>query len=204
MSPRERVQIRDMRVALKDMEPYVKNPDFLRTGREFTNFTLRPREFWANWLICTVNNELMGTDLIVSEDPTGGDGILFNRTDDRYVATEHVFIPPPRQNDNRTVEDLMLSQINLKINRGREYATGKCLVLFSEAIGPFHSNRVARRLAGTHYFDSITMVGLSQTDEEGNYHYWVTFLSPESNRNSVICTIKINSDFTDWTVRRAQ
>jgi hypothetical protein len=70
-------RIRDLGIVLKDMESYIKDPRFLRVGREFTNFPLRPREALANWLMCVVGNHENGNaDLTFTSDPTGGDGIL--------------------------------------------------------------------------------------------------------------------------------
>ncbi|MEN9342357.1 MAG: hypothetical protein RIQ54_613 [Candidatus Parcubacteria bacterium] len=40
--------IKDFKIVLKDLEPYVKSSNYLVKGREFTNFSLRPREAWAN------------------------------------------------------------------------------------------------------------------------------------------------------------
>ena len=70
-------KIRDLKIVLKDLEGRVKAPDFLRKGREFRNFALRPRELLANWLVCAVGNfEEGGKHLTVCTDPAGGDGLI--------------------------------------------------------------------------------------------------------------------------------
>lgn len=200
MPKRKLVQVRDMKIALKDMEPYVKNPRFLRVGREFTNFSLRPREFWANWLICAVKNGYEGFNLTVSEDPTGGDGVLYDKNLKRYILTEHVFIPEPRTGENRSVEDLMIEALELKVAKGSAYALGKNLVIFSEGIGEFFPNRVARRITGKHAFDSVVAVGLTHSDETG-YFYWVTFFDISS---ASVFRVSINYDFSSWEISKSQ
>ena len=61
-------QIKDLKIALKDMEPMVRNPKFLHNGRDIQNFSLRPREVWANWLLCAVMQKIHGTNMTFIED----------------------------------------------------------------------------------------------------------------------------------------
>src|SRR3989344_2429419 len=140
-------KVRDLKVILKDMEPFIKNPVFLRTGRNIINFSLRPREVFANWLVCVVGNFNNGNeDLTFAEDPTGGDGLILNNKTGKLMLTEHVFIPPPQPENNKTVEDLMLEKIIHKTKKGKEYARGKHLIVFSEATGIWHPNRIGRKI----------------------------------------------------------
>lgn len=81
--------IKDFKLALKDLEPYVKNPNFLIKGRQLTNFSLRPREAWANWLLCVVLQKLHGEHLTFAEDPNG-DGFIVNKNTGEMISTEHV------------------------------------------------------------------------------------------------------------------
>jgi hypothetical protein len=196
-------RIRDLGVALKEMEPYVKDPQFLRIGRAFRNFPLRPREVWANWLLCVVGNYNNGNDnLTFADDPTGGDGIVLDRATERFMLTEHVFIPPPRPDSTETVEDSMVNAVNHKMQNGRPYAEGKHLIIFSEAVGRWYPNRVARRIAGEHAFNSVWAVGLVHGDESG-YTYFVTrFDAPPDDSPS--WHVDIDFAFTAWTVSRVQ
>lgn len=202
--PRYRLtRIRDLRIALKDLEPRVKDPRFLRVGRVFTNFNLRPREVLANWLLCVVGNYQNGNeDLTFSDDPTGGDGIILNQADGRYMATEHVFIPPPQPNSTDGVEDLIVQKIEHKMRKGVAYARGKHLIVFSEAVGLWYPNRVARRIAGQHEFASVWVVALERGDEIGfQYSVACPVAGPE---DSPAWRVSINADFTDWEVERVQ
>jgi hypothetical protein len=202
--PRYRLKrIRDLGIALKDLEPHIKNPRFLRVGREYSNFRLRPREVLANWLLCAVGNfQNDNENLTFSEDPTGGDGIILNQADNRYMATEHVFIPPPRPNSTVSVEDLIVQKIEHKMRNGAAYARGKHLIVFSEAIGWWYPNRVGRRIAGQHEFASVWVVGLERGDESG-FLYWVTcpLAGPV---DSFAWRVSINANFTSWQVERVQ
>ena len=67
-------QIRDLKIALKDMEPYIKNPNFLTQGKRFSNFNMLVREAWANLLICAVMEKITGERFTFQE--SDGDGII--------------------------------------------------------------------------------------------------------------------------------
>ncbi len=196
-------QIRDLKVVLKDIERHVKNPDFLRKGREFSNFSLRPREVLANWLLCTVGNWESGNDnLTFSNDPTGGDGIVFNRKDGAAILTEHVFVPEPKDKNAASVEQLIVKAVEHKEKKGEQYAKGKDLVVFSEAVGLWYPNRATRRIAGTHHFNSVRVVHLEKSDKK-EYVYCVSLLDIR-NGNAPSWKVFINYDFTAWTVTRVQ
>lgn len=192
-------QIRDLKIVLKDMEPYIRNPQFLRVGRRFTNFNMLPREALANWLICTVER-FEGEDWTFSDDPNGSDGRIVDLKTSTGFTTEHVFIPPPKAESTESVSDLMVEAVKKKAKKGKQYAEGKVLVIFSEGQGEFKPNIVARRTLELHHFDAIYMVGLEKIDESG-YHYWVTHLHPLI---SPIWKIDITSNFDDWSVKRVQ
>ena len=53
--------MKDLAAVLKDMEPWVKNPETLYSGDKPGNFALLPREILGNWLMCAVGNALDGT-----------------------------------------------------------------------------------------------------------------------------------------------
>lgn len=185
------------------MERLIKDPRFLRVGRVFTNFPLRPREVLANWLLCVVGNHENGNDdLTFSDDPTGGDGIILNRKNGRFMLTEHVFVPPPRATSTETVEDLIIQQIQHKMKKGAPYARGKHLVVFSEAIGWWYPNKVGRRIEGSHDFASVWVVGLERGDEAG-FLYWVSQPLSEGH-DSPSWKVAIEATFTTWRVERVQ
>ena len=138
-------------MVLKDLEPHVKAPAFLRKGRPFRNFGLLPRELLANLLICFAGNfEDPKNRLTVCTDPLGGDGLIYNQNHGGYISTEHVFVPAPKDGDAQSVENKILTAVAHKNKKGSQYASGNDLVVFSEGIGVWHPNQTARRLIGHH------------------------------------------------------
>src|SRR3990167_3581391 len=105
--------IKDFKVALKDLEPYVKNPNYLIKGREFTNFSLRPREAWANWLLCVTLRKLHGDHITFAEDHDG-DGLIVAKTTGEVVPTEHVSALENPLNPLPKGEDRIINAINQK------------------------------------------------------------------------------------------
>lgn len=196
-------QIKDLKVVLKDFEGMVKNPHFLRVGRQIKNFRLLPREAWANWLLCVIGNFQNGNEnLTFAEDPTGGDGVILNKRSREFMLTEHVFIPEPKTGDTKTVEDYMVMALEHKVKKGENYARGKHLIIFSEAIGWWYPNRVAKRIVGTHSFASVWAVALQSGDENG-YYYSVAQLIIK-NANAPSWRVEIPFNFSDYKVVRVQ
>ncbi len=190
--------IKDFKIVLKDLEPLVKNPDFLIKGREFSNFSLRPREAWANWLLCVVLRHIHGDRMTFSDDHQG-DGLIIVKDTGEIVSTEHVsalenpFNPLPK-GDAR-----IINAIDSKIARGAAYAQGKWLVVFFDGAGEFHRNKIRENIKGRHNFGAIYCIGLLTSDENG-YAYAVTEFKESSGDRSVTFKIEINPDFTDWKI----
>ena len=74
-------RFKSLAIALKEIEPFVRNGDHLQTGKPFKNFgDMRSRELLANWLLCAAINSVSGASLTFSSDPIGGDGIIIDAT----------------------------------------------------------------------------------------------------------------------------
>src|SRR5438874_12621174 len=62
--PMDRYQItkfKSLKVALKEIEPYVRDGKHLESGKPFKRFGgMRSREVLANWLLCVVANHAFG------------------------------------------------------------------------------------------------------------------------------------------------
>jgi hypothetical protein len=195
-------KIRDLKQVLKDLERHVKAPDFLRKGREFKNFALRPRELLANILICAAGNfDDPENRLTVCTDPSGGDGLVFSERHGGYMTTEHVFVPT-KADDKETVESRILSAIEHEKKKGSSYSSGKDLVIFSEAKGWWKPNVVARKIAGRHGFETVWVIHLEHAGDAGN-SYCVAWLEA-THGNAPCWRVLINDDFTDWQVQRVQ
>lgn len=192
----ERRQIKDFKIVLKDFEPMVKNPKFLHNGRDISNFSLRPREAWANWLLCVVFRELNGGGITFAEDEKG-DGLIIDQKTGGCVAVEHVSaLDIPEAEVLPEGEQRVIDAIFLKINKGLDYARDKFLVVFFDGAGIFYRNKIREAVRGKHGFKRIYCIGLLNSDING-YEYAVTEMH---NEYSVTFRVKINNDFTDWEV----
>lgn len=190
--------IKEFKLALKDLEPYVRNPDFLAKGREFNNFSLRPREAWANWLLCVVIRKLHGEYITFTEDPNG-DGFIVDKRTGEVVPTEHVSALENPYNPLPKGEDRVINAINHKIKRGKDYAQGKWLVVFFDGAGEFYRNKIRESIKGKHHFAAVYCIGLLSSGENG-YTYSITEFKDSSGDESVTFIVEINSDFTDWNI----
>jgi hypothetical protein len=90
------VRFKNLKVALKEIEQFIRDPAHLQTGRPVKQFGgLLPRELLANWLVCVAFNAEVGTPdrLTFTSDPISGDGILLDTESKETFATEHVIVP---------------------------------------------------------------------------------------------------------------
>lgn len=180
----------------------IKDPKWLRTGRDIQNFPLRPREAWANWLLCAVLQELHGTeDITFAEGTKNDDGIILDQRTGGGVITEHVAaLEVPSKKPLLTGESRIIAAINLKINRGDEYAKDKFLIVFFEGVGKWYRNKVRESINGRHNFKRVYLIGLlNPPDKINGYAYSVTELH---EKDSISFRVHINYDFTDYTVTR--
>ena len=86
-----------LKVALKELEPFIRDGRHLQVGDEFKRFGgLRSRELLGNWLLCVAANATVGGDRYTfTSDPGEGDGLIVNETNGSVLETEHVFVPGP-------------------------------------------------------------------------------------------------------------
>jgi hypothetical protein len=193
-------QIKDFKIVLKDFEPMVKNPNFLRTGRKIPNFSLLPREAWANWLLCVTLQRVHGGGITFSD--TIGDGVLINKKTKEWIVTEHVSALDVPMKSRKVLigEDRVVAAIEKKVAKGPSYAKGKILVVFHEGGGQWYPNRVGRRIANKHGFVAVYGIGLLLGNESG-YSYSVSQFEAS---HSPTWKIEIDFDFTDWKVTQVQ
>ena len=127
--------------------------------------------------------------------------MIVNRSTLVGWPTEHVFIPAPKSLQNESLEDLMISAVKHKHQKGEAYAKGKQLVIFADAEGgPWLPNRVGQRIEGQHGFDFVWAVGLEQAD--GNeYSYWVICFD---ELHSQVWKVSMDIETIEWSVERIQ
>lgn len=191
-------KFKSLAVALKELEPFVRNGQHLKTGKPFKKFGgARSRELLANWLMCaTINRIFAEGRLEFTSDPTGSDGIIIDTTTGETWATEHVMALPDGKNAG---DAIILAAIRKKITKGgAAYARGKTLVVFAEGIGIWTPKTVIAGLPTPLLFDAVWIVGL-HSPENGAYAYDVCRLGFGSTP-PLQARLTIAPDFESWTV----
>jgi hypothetical protein len=198
-------RFKSLAVALKELEPFIRNGKHLQTGKPFKKFGgMLSREVLANWLLCVAINSTDNRELTFSSDPVGGDGIVFDSATGETWPTEHVMVPRLRPGETGDGEALILKAIEHKRSKGgAAYAAGKTLIVFLEAgAGIWFPNKVARQLPDPLLFTAAWVVGL-QGVVEGEYAYNVTSLDiSEGDAPAVL--VRVGKDFDTWRVKRVQ
>lgn len=195
-------RFKNLTVALKEIEPFVRDGRHLETGKPFKRFgEMRSREILTNWLVCVVFNAATGGKLTFCSDPTGGDGIICDESSQETWQTEHVMVSSRQSDEAGDTEKLILEQIEHKHAKGgAAYARGKTLVVLLNAKGKeWNPNRVARQLPEPLHFDTVWVVGL-QTVEDGEYVYAVTNLDMQGGRDAPTFQVRIKKNFENWDV----
>ena len=191
-------QFKSLAVALKEMERFVRSGRPLETGKPFENFGgMRPREAWGNWLVCAVMDELnQSSEFAICSDPTGGDGIILDRTTGETWLTEHVMVSRFGVDQTSDAETLILKAIQDKCRKGPTYGRGKTLIVFLNAdVGAWSPNSVARRLPDPLHFAAVWVVSLEGV-VGGERVYALTDLNLAHGGLHV----RISENFDAWTV----
>jgi hypothetical protein len=131
-------RFKDLKTALKVLEPFIRHGEHLQTGKPLKRFGgLRSRELLANWLMCVaVNANVKADRLTFTSDPTGGDGVIYDTATEETWPTEHVLVPKHRGGGEPDVEAAILKAIADKQSKGgAAYASGKTLVVLLNAGG---------------------------------------------------------------------
>jgi hypothetical protein len=130
-------RFKSLAVALKELEPFIRNGKHLQTGKPFKKFGgMLSREVLANWLLCVAINSTDNRELTFSSDPVGGDGIICDSATGETWPTEHVMVPRLRPGgETGDGEALTLKAIEHKRSKGgAAYAAGKTLIDGRDAV----------------------------------------------------------------------
>ena len=196
--PPETKVIKDFSILLKDMEPAVKNPQFLRNGRRIRNLKMLPREAWGNWLLCAVYRHLHGETVTFAESEDG-DGILIDKINRTCAPIEHVSVlQVPSKHPMPVGDQAIIDAVLRKAARGEGYARGKLLLVFFEGVGMFTRQTIREAIRGKHSFDKVFSVGLLTCDDKG-YRYAVTDYNEGNSQTSIVT---ISTNFNSWTVEQ--
>lgn len=209
--------VKDLKIILKDLEPMVRwwdkhwrlwltNWNNLKKKTDnipiegWWEFNLRYREAWANWLLCVTLRYAHDLDLTFGEYKNT-DWIIVDRKSDSFVITEHVAAMNFTEQDKKEKgEEKVISAINKKISKGKEYANWKFLVVLSEGMWKRYPNKVAKAIKDKHNFKWIYCIWLI-TWSDNKYIYSVSQFIWD---NAPTYTIEINSDFTDRKIKKIQ
>lgn len=125
----------NLELALKEIEPFVRNGVHLQTGKPFKQLDgMRSREVLANWLLCATVNAVEDRELTFSSPPIGGDGIIQDGATSDTWPTEHVMVTRDGAGEGDDAESLILKAIDHKrLKGGAAYAEGKTLVVLLDA-----------------------------------------------------------------------
>lgn len=196
-------RFKNLKVALKEIEPMVRDPRHLQSGKPLAKFgDMRPREMLANWLICATFETIEKRELIFYSDPIGGDGIIRDETTGDTWQTEHVYVS--QYNPGKDAKALILDAISRKQSNGATYCSGKTLVVFLDtpAAGRWFPNEVAKAMPNPLFFDAVWVVGFS-TVQDGSYIYSLTLLDV-TDGNAPAFLVRIGPNFDAWQVEQIQ
>lgn len=196
-------RFKSLAVALKELEPFIRNGEHIRTGKPFRRFgDMRSREALANWLLCVTANDVDRRNLTFVSDPIGGDGVICNLATGETFPTEHVMVLA-KTDATADLDDLVLAAIAKKRDKGGPaYAAGKTLVVMIEGGGVWYANRIARQLPQPLHFAAVWAVGLNGV-EDRRYSYWVAMLDL-ADGDAPVYRVVIADDFASWKVTRIQ
>lgn len=191
---------KSMSIALKELQPFILEPQHLSTFRS-TRFDHSPvREILGNWLICAVGNSYrQKDDLIPTTDPLGADGRILDRSSGETIQMEHVVAHP--RGAQGDPESRILAAIRHKFIRGVDYATGKTLVVFllDGEGGYWLPESIYRLMPENLAFDAVWVFSLYDC-QDGYYQYGITQLS-EQFKTQPVWLVVISPSFTEWTVK---
>jgi len=198
-------RFKSLAIALKEIEPFVRNGEHLQTGKPFKKFGgMRSREILANWLLCAAANSGSEGKLTFASDPIGGDGVICDVQTGDVWPTEHIMVPSLRPDQTGDAEALILKAIKKKCDKGdAAYASGKTLIVFLNAgAAAWFPNKVARQLPDPLHFMAVWVVSLQEV-RAGKYVYSVTHLDM-SEGDAPTLLVCINADFSAWEIRPVQ
>ena len=159
-------RFKNLEVALKEIEPMVRDPRHLQTGKPLEKFgDMRPREMLANWLLCATFEAIEKRELMFYSDPIGGDGIIRDEATGDTWQTEHIYVS--QHSTGPDAKALILDAINHKQANGAAYCRGKTLVVFLDtpAAGRWFPNEVAKALPSPLLFAAVWVIGFSTVQD---------------------------------------
>lgn len=193
--------VQDYKAALKLIEPHIRAVKPLWNGRPFKDFSLRAREFWSLWLLCSVMSSVHQKRVTFFEDDER-DGILVDVDAEDWIKVENKAVMTFNNIKPPQGEKGIIDEIQKAIDKaGEQYQKGVILTVFYDGVGKMYANRVARHFFGKHSFERIYLVGLIDDNGGTQYSYSVSELY---DQDASIYRIDITPDFSSWEVTQIQ
>jgi Domain of unknown function (DUF4209) len=197
-------ELKSLAAALKEIEPFVRDPRLLRTGRELRNFgRMKPRELVGNVLLAVAANPATAMEWIrIATDPFNADGLIINEATHEAWLMEHVFA---YVHDGSAVDvtNLLLERIAKKVGTGDGYCQGKTLCVLLDHTGQWVPDDIVKKLSVPRTLNSIMVANRTGRTVLGEFVYhivrldWMMGYAPRWR-------VTIASDFTSWRVDREQ
>lgn len=185
----------------KFIQSIIRNPDSLKSGRRFTNIKLMPREILGAFLICVVVKHISRQDWTLARDIEIGDGMVWCRDKNRYgdvILLEQVYVRiRPKGSTLIEIAEKINNQIQRKIDKGKEYAKNRHLIVFLDVEGEFAPGIVQSFISNVHErFDSYWLFA------PGEGLDYSVFLLKSQRDNLTMYKVTINNDFRGWKVEK--
>jgi len=196
-------RLKDLAVALKELEPHIRDGRSIRTRREFKSIRQRPRELLGNRLLAAVACATRGEETVhIYEDPfPHGDGMLVDAVTDEKMFTEHVYA---RAEDGHDAEALVMKAFEHKAKEGELYARGRTLIIYSDAPGDIVVARLAAAIKGKHHFKSVWLLRPDAPSfADGKFVYTVADLGGDVEKPPYFL-VALSDDFTTWEIGQLQ
>lgn len=185
------------------IRPIIRDPKLLRTGRQFKNIKLRPREILGAFLVCVVARYISNQEWTLARDTEQGDGIIYRKGSDEGYFLEQVYVYPRAQTalGTKQISNEIKLQLHKKFKKGKEYAKNRNLVIFLDVNGKIDHQDFKKYLEKvSDYFDSYWLFARNSEDIE-NFKY-IVFLLKAPKDEQAAYQVTLNADFRGWAVNR--
>lgn len=179
------------------IKPILKSPGALLSNKKYKHIGLSPREVLGLFLICTVGRHISKEDWTIASDPENYDGVIVCQSGERKeegFCVEQVYVPS-FQTGNLT--EAVLSSIEKKCSKGKEYGKNRHLIVFSDKDGSLDHQKIKAKISSKNIFYSYWVIGKMSRDK---WQYLI--ISPKTISDPVMAyEVLIADDFKGWTVK---
>ncbi|MFZ3301647.1 MAG: hypothetical protein WA152_02975 [Microgenomates group bacterium] len=179
------------------VQPSLLTPNAMKSGREWKNIKLRPREAVGLFLVFAVGQFIDPDNTwTIGSDPESQDGVVVCVDGEKKgdaVAVEQVYVPNLEIGE---ISDLIKNRIEQKTALGIEYAKDRHLVIFCDKSGSLDLSKVSEFLENQESFMSYWII--ARIDAQ-SWNYLVATPKTSGDPREAY-RVKIENDFSDWNV----